>query len=105
MIEPSLQKIIDLFKIICYTLINKDPASGAIKLIVKKGDNNGSTTLFINCYLENPRDVGILLGKKSHSPRTKDAIIKILVQTAYYAGISKIDLTIDDVTKLPSDGK
>ena len=103
MVEVNLQKVIDIFKIIAYTLINKDPESKAIKLIVKKIDNDGSVTLFINCFADDPRDVGKLLGKKTHTPRTKDAIVKILMQTAYYAGISKIDLTIDDISKLPKN--
>lgn len=99
MTDNSLNRVIEIFKLMCHALLNKNTG---LMVDAKKAENNGQVMLVINAYCESPRDVGILLGKKEHHPRTKDALVKILQQVAFYAGVTKIDLTIDDVSKLPN---
>lgn len=96
----KLDAVIAMTRTICYALLNK---TDGLKIDAKKADNNGVLMLVINLYLENPRDVGILLGKKTHTPRMKDCISKILQQVAFYAGVNRLELIIDDISKLPKD--
>ena len=69
--EDKLDTVISMCRTICYALLNKNTG---LKIDAKKADNNGQLMLVINLYLDNPKDVGILLGKKTHTPRMKDAI-------------------------------
>ena len=93
--------VIDLFKIIISALLK-----GESKFLINAGVVTGTNTVTINCYCE-PKDVGMLLGKKElgiNTP-TKWAIVRILKIVGYWAGVNDVMLRIEDYSKIPSPEK
>ena len=105
MSDINTQKLISFFYSLACDLLNVSGDVEPFKLNVKKATIGEQVNIFLSCYCINPKHVGVLLGSKGHTIRTKDALLKLLHQVGYYYGIHKITLSIEDMSKFPKEEK
>lgn len=90
------KKIEDVLNFIRYLLLGILDKPLGVKIEAKRLSMDGKKVLAIHVICKHSKDVGVLLGKKEHAIRMKDALVKICTQKAFYAGINRVDLTVSD---------
>ena len=86
---------LDILKLIIEALLNGEINTVYIASV-------SSSVLHVKIYVDEPSNVGIVLGK---SQEMKQALLKIIRQVGHYNHLTDIFIRIDDKTKLEVQGE